>query len=93
MGRRAVLVFRYMRTRRSAAKMAVGTVTGSMATASSICPSRVGALLVADDAGNVVWRVSAADGSISDAAVGNDGQRHEAQGDVPDFWFIVAFME
>ena len=31
-----------------------------------------GALLVADDAGNTVWRVAAADGSITDRPVGTD---------------------
>lgn len=31
-----------------------------------------GALLVADDAGNTVWRVAAADGSISPAPIGTD---------------------
>ncbi len=31
-----------------------------------------GALLVADDAGNTVWRVAAADGSMSDAPIGTD---------------------
>ena len=31
-----------------------------------------GALLVADDAGNTVWRVAAADGQVTDAAVGSD---------------------
>lgn len=34
-----------------------------------------GALLVADDAGNTVWRVSAADGSVTPQPVGSDGQR------------------
>ena len=32
-----------------------------------------GALLIADDAGNTVWRVAAADGSVTQAAVGTDG--------------------
>ena len=32
-----------------------------------------GALLVADDAGNTVWRVAAADGSVTPAPVGTDG--------------------
>jgi glucose/arabinose dehydrogenase len=32
-----------------------------------------GALLIADDAGNTVWRVAAADGSIAPAPVGSDG--------------------
>ena len=31
-----------------------------------------GALLIADDAGNTVWRVAAADGSVTDAPVGSD---------------------
>ncbi|MEW5422514.1 PQQ-dependent sugar dehydrogenase [Amorphus sp. 3PC139-8] len=31
-----------------------------------------GALLVADDAGNTVWRVAAADGSVTDAPIGTD---------------------
>ena len=31
-----------------------------------------GALLVADDAGNTVWRVAAADGSVTDAPMGTD---------------------
>lgn len=31
-----------------------------------------GALLIADDAGNTVWRVAAADGSVTDAPVGTD---------------------
>jgi glucose/arabinose dehydrogenase len=34
-----------------------------------------GALLVADDAGNIVWRVAASDGSISSNPVGSDGQQ------------------
>ena len=34
-----------------------------------------GALLVADDAGNTVWRVAASDGTVSSAPVGSDGQR------------------
>lgn len=36
-----------------------------------------GALLVADDAGNTVWRVAAADGTISDAAFGTDSVQQE----------------
>jgi glucose/arabinose dehydrogenase len=32
-----------------------------------------GALLIADDAGNTVWRVAAADGSVTPAPVGTDG--------------------
>ncbi len=32
-----------------------------------------GALLIADDAGNTVWRVANADGSVTDAPVGTDG--------------------
>ncbi|MER0239357.1 sorbosone dehydrogenase family protein [Fulvimarina sp. MAC8] len=31
-----------------------------------------GALLVADDSGNTVWRVAAADGSVTDEAIGTD---------------------
>lgn len=34
-----------------------------------------GALLVADDAGNTVWRVAAADGNISSQPMGTDGQQ------------------
>ena len=34
-----------------------------------------GALLVADDAGNTVWRIANADGSTTDAPVGTDGNR------------------
>ncbi len=34
-----------------------------------------GALLIADDAGNTVWRVAGADGRITEAPVGSDGQR------------------
>ncbi|MGK7651333.1 PQQ-dependent sugar dehydrogenase [Roseovarius sp. B08] len=37
-----------------------------------------GALLVADDAGNTVWRVAAADGSQTDTPVGSDGGRMDA---------------
>ena len=37
-----------------------------------------GALLIADDAGNTVWRVAAADGSVIDAPIGAD--QHAAQG-------------
>lgn len=33
-----------------------------------------GALLIADDAGNTVWRVAAADGSVTPRPVGTDGQ-------------------
>jgi glucose/arabinose dehydrogenase len=33
-----------------------------------------GALLIADDAGNTVWRVAAADGSVTPGPVGSDGQ-------------------
>ena len=32
-----------------------------------------GALLVADDAGNTVWRIAAADGAVTEAPVGTDG--------------------
>ncbi|MCQ0970209.1 sorbosone dehydrogenase family protein [Paracoccus sp. TK19116] len=39
-----------------------------------------GALLVADDAGNTVWRVAASDGSVTDAPVGTDGQRLASAG-------------
>ncbi|EGJ23235.1 putative membrane-anchored oxidoreductase [Cereibacter sphaeroides WS8N] len=39
-----------------------------------------GALLVADDAGNTVWRVAAADGTISDAPVGTDQVETEQSG-------------
>ncbi len=31
-----------------------------------------GALLVADDAGNTVWRVAAADGSVTESPMGSD---------------------
>src|SRR5690606_32464866 len=31
-----------------------------------------GALLIADDAGNAVWRVAAADGSVTPAPIGSD---------------------
>ncbi|MDI6837315.1 MAG: PQQ-dependent sugar dehydrogenase [Rhizobiaceae bacterium] len=34
-----------------------------------------GALLVADDAGNTVWRVASADGKVTAGPVGSDGQR------------------
>ncbi len=34
-----------------------------------------GALLVADDAGNTVWRVAGADGRVTPGPVGTDGQR------------------
>lgn len=34
-----------------------------------------GALLVADDAGNTVWRVASADGNVSSQPIGSDGQR------------------
>ncbi|WP_026620486.1 glucose/arabinose dehydrogenase (plasmid) [Ensifer sp. WSM1721] len=37
-----------------------------------------GALLIADDAGNTVWRVAAADGSVTPSPVGTDGQRSPA---------------
>lgn len=37
-----------------------------------------GALLIADDAGNTVWRVAAADGSVTPSPVGTDGQRAPA---------------
>lgn len=41
-----------------------------------------GALLIADDAGNTVWRVAAADGRMTDAPVGTDGVTQDtAQGD------------
>jgi glucose/arabinose dehydrogenase len=41
-----------------------------------------GALLVADDAGNTVWRVAAADGSVTPAPVGTDGV--VAPGEAPE---------
>lgn len=34
-----------------------------------------GALLIADDAGNTVWRVAGSDGTVSAAPIGTDGQR------------------
>ncbi|WP_085033530.1 PQQ-dependent sugar dehydrogenase [Ensifer aridi] len=37
-----------------------------------------GALLIADDAGNTVWRVAAADGSVTPGPIGTDGQRSPA---------------
>ncbi|MGK9200663.1 PQQ-dependent sugar dehydrogenase [Sinorhizobium meliloti] len=37
-----------------------------------------GALLVADDAGNTVWRVAGADGRVTPSPVGTDGQRDSA---------------
>ncbi len=40
-----------------------------------------GALLVADDAGNTVWRVAASDGSISEAPVGTDQRARMQSGD------------
>ncbi len=40
-----------------------------------------GALLVADDAGNTVWRVANADGAIIEAPVGSDGGQVEAAGE------------
>ncbi|MAU94738.1 MAG: sorbosone dehydrogenase [Fulvimarina sp.] len=42
-----------------------------------------GALLVADDAGNTVWRVASADGNVSSAPVGSDGQRFGGSADQP----------
>lgn len=42
-----------------------------------------GALLVADDAGNMVWRVAAADGSVTPEPVGTDPVAAAASGGVP----------
>lgn len=42
-----------------------------------------GALLVADDAGNTVWRVAAADGSVSPAPVGTDQISGQIPGQMP----------
>lgn len=38
-----------------------------------------GALLIADDAGNTVWRIASADGSITPQPIGTDGQRGPQQ--------------
>lgn len=37
-----------------------------------------GALLVADDAGNTIWRVANADGSVTDAPFGTDGRKPQS---------------
>ncbi len=37
-----------------------------------------GALLIADDAGNTVWRIAAADGSVTPSPIGTDGQQAPA---------------
>lgn len=37
-----------------------------------------GALLIADDAGNTVWRVAAADGSVTPRPIGSDGQEGDS---------------
>ncbi|NDW03321.1 PQQ-dependent sugar dehydrogenase [Jiella pacifica] len=46
-----------------------------------------GALLVADDAGNTVWRIAASDGNVTPQPVGTDGQRQNSaaaqQGAIP----------
>ena len=42
-----------------------------------------GALLVADDAGNTVWRVAAADGRVSPAPIGTDQMPQGRVGSVP----------
>lgn len=42
-----------------------------------------GALLVADDAGNTVWRVAAADGSITPRPIGTDQAANAGAGDRP----------
>lgn len=41
-----------------------------------------GALLIADDAGNTVWRVAVADGSVTDAPLGSDGGAAPPEEDV-----------
>lgn len=43
-----------------------------------------GALLIADDAGNTVWRVAAADGAIAPAPVGTDGVTAAAAAEGPE---------
>jgi glucose/arabinose dehydrogenase len=43
-----------------------------------------GALLVADDAGNTVWRVAPSDGAVTPEPVGSDGQRRRADAGAPD---------
>ncbi len=43
-----------------------------------------GALLIADDAGNTVWRVASADGSITTAPIGSDRLASSAPSSAPD---------
>jgi glucose/arabinose dehydrogenase len=57
-----------------------------------------GALLIADDAGNTVWRVAAADGSITPTPIGTDmssavavGQRQRADSAPASRWLTIRF--
>ena len=45
---------------------------------------RNGALLIADDAGNTVWRVAAADGSVIPRPIGTDQPASDASAAAPD---------